>query len=150
MWKRFAPWATCIALLVLPGCLVGTLDNIGRAGSDAAVVIGYMPPTCTVPVGATNGRLSNVRITLDGKEMKIRSIRDILDSEVESPEDDPGIPTMMYRVAIIRLPKDLKPGKKTVRIYWNDKELTDSGISPVELLIVEGEGRTQQQMPGMQ
>jgi len=129
------------------GCIVATLDNAGRAGSEGIVVVGWTPATCEPSVGATNATLKTLKITMGGREVKILSIRDVIDTEVETAEGERPIPTMTYRVAVIKIPEDMKPGMTEVRIYYNGKEVTDKNISPIRFEILEGLGRTRLDLP---
>jgi len=142
--RRFARIAlSALLIAALAGCFVASFDNVGRAGSDAAVVIGWRELAgCTPSKGAANAALTSLKITMGDREIPIVGLRDVIDTEVETAPGAKTPPPLQYRVALIKIPADMPPGKTLVRIHCDGKELTDRGISPVEFEILPGKGRT--------
>lgn len=142
--------AVCFGILCvcLSGCLVTTLDNVGRAGSDAIVVVGWREPACTPSSGGANVTLSGLKITMGGTEVPVLAIRDVIDTEVETRDGVKMPPPMTYRVARIKIPADMPPGKTQVRIYCDGKEATEKGVSPLDFEVLPGPGRTEADLEG--
>jgi len=147
------PLAAVISLVVVAvsvaGCLVSTLDNVGRAGSEAAIVVGWREPACTPSRGGANASIASLKILMGDREVPVLAIRDIMDIPVEEAAGGKMPPPLQYRVAVIRIPADMPPGKTSVRIICDGKELTENGISPIDFEVLPGKGRTRDDLEAM-
>ncbi|MEW6359517.1 MAG: hypothetical protein AB1696_24480 [Planctomycetota bacterium] len=145
--------AVVISLVVvsasISGCLVSTLDNVGRAGSEAVIVLGWREPACTPSKGGANASISGLKVLMGDREVPVLAIRDIMDIPVEERAGVKMPPPLQYRVAVICIPPDMPPGKVQVRIICDGGELTQSGISPIEFEVLPGKGRTRDDLEAM-
>ena len=132
-----------VAAACVPGCLVSSLDNVGRAGSDAIIVIGWREMACTPSKGGANASISALKITMGDREIPVLALRDVIDVEVETRAGVQMPPPLQYRVARIKIPADMPPGKTTVRVYCDGKELTENAVSPIEFEVLPGKGQTE-------
>ncbi|NOZ24379.1 MAG: hypothetical protein GXP25_25150 [Planctomycetes bacterium] len=150
MIRRMAVVTSLVVVTAcVSGCLVSTLDNVGRAGSEAIIVLGWREPTCTPSKGGANASIVGLKILMGDREIPVLAIRDIMDIPVEERAGVKMPPPLQYRVAVIRIPPDMPPGKTTVRIICDGKELTENGISPIEFEVLTGKGRTRDDLEAM-